>query len=182
MAQESRARLGQACGHLGTLDPGNRNKVDFISVLSDPEIKSNCVICDRASKVNTVKNAVSVVCGENRAQCKKCLMSIAKRKFAMFYVTEYIERFNKKFFTVENVHKYIEDRFVHAELIAHNIANVVRDLVTTGVIGIYNKQYNGHRYVVKNVSMLKEPEIMAFVTLKGYGFKDGVKRVGNETG
>ncbi len=153
------------------------NDIDeFFSVLSDPEIRSNCSICKRATKVNTNKMALGVLKGENRFTCKKCLNSIANRKYAFLYTADYLLRFNKKYFTVENIRRYVHEEFEHADRVVNNIPSIVRDLVTLGVVDIYNKQYNGHRYIVRNIARLQDNDVAAYAVIKGFGFKDGVKK------
>ena len=147
----------------------------FISVVEDSDVKSNCSICNRGTKVNTAGNAASLFNSDGRVECKRCVVSIANRKYAYLYTTEYLLRYNKRYFTVENVRQYVNEEFEFADQIANTIAIIVRDLVTNGAVGIYSRQRNGHRYAVLNSSLLKEREIAEFAAVKGFGFKDGVK-------
>jgi hypothetical protein len=147
----------------------------FISVLGDSDVKSNCSICNRGTKVNSAKNAVDLFKVDNRVECKRCIISIASRKYAHEYTVEYLLRYNKRYFTVENVRQYVNEEFEHADQITNTIAIIVRDLASFGAVGIYSRQRNGHRYVVLNSSLLKERELAEYATVKGFGFKDGVK-------
>jgi len=148
---------------------------DFLSVLSEPEIKSNCTICQRLAKVNNMKTALEVFKMEDHVRCKKCLFSISKRKYALLYTIEFLVKYNKKYFTVENIRRYVIDEFEHGDEIVNTLAIIMRDLISLGVIGIYNKQYNGHRYVVLNMERIHDHDVSSYALLRGFGFKDGIK-------
>jgi len=150
-----------------------RLTVPLLDYIKKEDIEHNCSVCPKRRKVefkdtmyNTLDNAKSV--------CKFCIMSVVKRKLCFKYVEEFFNKFNKTYFTVLNIKKYILSSFIHGEVIITSLKIVIRDLYNSGIMEIYNKGSNNIKYILKDKKSLGENYLEAIT--RGFGFEKGIKK------
>lgn len=154
----------------------NKELADLVSILEISDVESSCAICTVMKSKLEMKPS-DLFTGDGHSTCKKCVISIAKRKHAFLYMIDYLTRYNKTFFTVAEVKKYLERESAHARTVIYSIAIIVRDLLTAGYVKIYNHRPNGDLYMLTGKKMTKTvaSSVKPFVLMKGFGFKDGAK-------
>jgi len=160
----------------------NRSVDEMICVLDVERdvVMSSCISCPSIRTRPDPRRGESPmdVYVTARATCKKCMFQIARRKYAALYVREYLEKYGRKYFKTSDVCRYISEVFAYHDLIKPFVQIFITDMVRNGIVKIFSRHNNGHRYIVVQENFQRGVEsIERFAIARKFRYKYGYEKM-----